>query len=232
MKIKAIFSDLDGTLKSEISEEKVPIKVVEKIKKIQEKNVLFSIATGKSRKKIFNYDVIYAINGPLILENGCVILEKKDFDFEINKKWDKYIRHEIRMLKKLANHYKKRNLMWKTRTFTIKGGEEPIIPERFSSVFDFKKNRQYYDFFPKKAGKLNAIRYVCKKNNISLSNVLYMGDDTNDIDILEKAGLPCTTQNASKKVKEIVRKRNGIISRHESYRGVLQIFRYILRENY
>ncbi len=232
MIIKAIFSDLDGTLKSSISEDSVPEKVLDKIKKIQSKNILFSIATGKSRKKIFNYKIPHVINGPLILENGCVILEKENFEYKLNKKWDKYIRQEIKYLKKLSDYFKDRNVIWKTRTFTIKGGPEPRIPERFSKSIEFKKNRQYYDFFPVKAGKLNAIKYICKKNKISLSNVLYMGDDINDIDILERAGLPCTMKNAPEGVKKIVRERGGIITRMESYWGALQIFRMVLKEEY
>ncbi len=52
-------------------------------------------------------------------------------------------------------------------------------------------------------GKLNAAKEICEKENISLSEVAYVGDDINCIELLQAVGIAACPENATKKVKEI-----------------------------
>lgn len=228
MVIRAVFSDLDGTLKSKKTTDKVPKSVRGKIKKLQEKGVKFGIATGKSLTRFHNYPIFNLINGPVILEAGCVIMRNKGAKYEIDEKWDKLIKRRRDVLEEVADSFDDRNVGWKTRTFSIEGGDEPEVPERYSNVVDFKENREYYDFFPKIAGKKKAIEYVCDREDIPLSQIAYIGDDLNDIEVLKKVGLPCAPVSAPKKIKEVVKQRGGIVARNEMYRGASQILSRIL----
>jgi len=51
--------------------------------------------------------------------------------------------------------------------------------------------------------KLDIATQLCKELNISLNEVAYIGDDLNDIDLLEKVGLAACPANATTKVKQI-----------------------------
>lgn len=51
--------------------------------------------------------------------------------------------------------------------------------------------------------KASRIRELCKKYNISLDEVLYIGDDINDIEALNIVGFPCCVGDADKEVKKI-----------------------------
>ncbi len=51
--------------------------------------------------------------------------------------------------------------------------------------------------------KLSVVKEICKKYKISLSEIAYIGDDINDIEILKNVGLACCPCNAQQEVKEI-----------------------------
>lgn len=53
------------------------------------------------------------------------------------------------------------------------------------------------------AGKLQAAIEICKKENITLTEVAYIGDDINCIELLQSVGLAACPANATNKVKAI-----------------------------
>ncbi|MBS1627061.1 MAG: HAD family hydrolase [Bacteroidetes bacterium] len=52
-------------------------------------------------------------------------------------------------------------------------------------------------------GKLNAALEICEKENISIKEVAYIGDDINCIELLQAVGLAACPANALAKVKAI-----------------------------
>jgi YrbI family 3-deoxy-D-manno-octulosonate 8-phosphate phosphatase len=52
-------------------------------------------------------------------------------------------------------------------------------------------------------GKLKAALEICEKENISMQEVAYIGDDINCIELLSAVGLSACPANATQKVKEI-----------------------------
>ena len=51
--------------------------------------------------------------------------------------------------------------------------------------------------------KLDAANRICEKMGISMEEVCYVGDDVNDIDLLEAVGMPCCPPKARPEVKAI-----------------------------
>ena len=51
--------------------------------------------------------------------------------------------------------------------------------------------------------KLQAAQEICDQLGITLDEVCYVGDDINDIDLLEAVGMPCCPPNARPEVKAI-----------------------------
>lgn len=52
-------------------------------------------------------------------------------------------------------------------------------------------------------GKLNAAKEICEKENISLDEVAYIGDDINCIELLQAVGIAACPANATQQVKVI-----------------------------
>ncbi|MGN1124662.1 MAG: KdsC family phosphatase [Candidatus Gastranaerophilaceae bacterium] len=51
--------------------------------------------------------------------------------------------------------------------------------------------------------KLTVLKEILERNNLTPEEILYIGDDVNDIECLEYAKTKITVQNANKKVKKI-----------------------------
>ena len=60
--------------------------------------------------------------------------------------------------------------------------------------------------------KLNVIYDLCKQYNIELENILYVGDDYNDLEVLKNVGIGCCPNDAIRDIKNIsklILKTNG-----------------------
>lgn len=55
----------------------------------------------------------------------------------------------------------------------------------------------------KNIGKLDAVKDICNQNNILLSQVAYIGDDINDIELLKSVGYAACPSDANKFVRAI-----------------------------
>ncbi|MDD3858800.1 MAG: N-acylneuraminate cytidylyltransferase [Bacteroidales bacterium] len=69
-----------------------------------------------------------------------------------------------------------------------------------------KKLKLDFDFHAQ-TNKLETVENLCKKLNIDMQNLAYIGDDINDFELLSKVGLPACPANAATKIKNI----SGII---------------------
>jgi 3-deoxy-D-manno-octulosonate 8-phosphate phosphatase (KDO 8-P phosphatase) len=51
--------------------------------------------------------------------------------------------------------------------------------------------------------KIEVFHTMCEELNITADQVLYMGDDLPDYDVMKLTGLPCCPQDATQEIKEI-----------------------------
>ncbi len=81
--------------------------------------------------------------------------------------------------------------------FAILSGEKSVaidlIKEKFPMVDTFQNERN----------KINVLKSLLEKYNINANNVIYLGDDINDIECLNYIGYPVSVPDAHKKVKEV-----------------------------
>lgn len=76
--------------------------------------------------------------------------------------------------------------------------------------------------------KLGIATNLCKELGISLSEVAYIGDDINDIELLKNAGISACPNSAPESVKQVVQ----IILKKDGGEGVFREFvEYILYKN-
>lgn len=77
--------------------------------------------------------------------------------------------------------------------------------------------------------KLLTVKKLCKEYNISLENVLYIGDDINDLEVMKIVGYSCCPADAMQEVKEIAK----YITKAKGGEGVIrEITNKILSENH
>ncbi|WP_121756890.1 KdsC family phosphatase [Helicobacter felis] len=84
------------------------------------------------------------------------------------------------------------------KTGILTGEVTPIVEHRAKKL---KVDYLYQGCSPQ--GKLKAAREICAKEGISLEQVAYVGDDVNDLPLLEQVGLKACVQNAQESLKAL-----------------------------
>ena len=89
-----------------------------------------------------------------------------------------------------------------------------IISGEKSTAIDIMKEKfPMIDTFQNERNKINVLKGLIDKHNINPQNIIYMGDDINDIECLNYIGYPVSVPNAHDKVKEVkgihITKNNG-----------------------
>lgn len=78
----------------------------------------------------------------------------------------------------------------------ISGGKSPEVKERLTKLGVVNVCMQVED-------KKNVLQNFMQENNLQQSEVLFMGDDIPDYEVMKLAGLPCCPSDAAVEIKEI-----------------------------
>lgn len=103
------------------------------------------------------------------------------------------------------------------------------ISEEIRSIIE-KKDLSLYvvehsdavDTVPLGQNKGTALVHLHKKGEIDLDTTIAFGDGANDAEMLSAVAMPVTVSNAKDHIKEIVKRRNGIIAEKSVGKGVLE----------
>lgn len=232
--IQAIFSDLDGTL---LKNGKIPSETFSVIERIMDRGVKFGVVTGKSMDDYKKLNLSKRINGVAIVENGVVIVNRENEELLSDKEWMNTVEGGLKDLERIAQKLGKEYKIYrKNFSFTINLRETSDTPQRIRSKVNMenakaRKNGDWLDFFPKAAGKGNAIKYYCEKEDFDLKDVCAIGDDENDIEMMKFVGLSCAIKNSPEELLNIVKNSNGLISTEENYLGGKEILKEILEKH-
>lgn len=98
-----------------------------------------------------------------------------------------------------------------------KGYKTAIITSELTKIVKRRADKLNVDFLyqgKKNGGKLNAAKEICDELGIKLSNVAYVGDDLNCMELLSHVGLAACPENAVDRIKNIqgitiLRKKGG-----------------------
>ncbi len=91
-------------------------------------------------------------------------------------------------------------------------GEDVILNKRRAE----KLNVDFYISGCK--DKVAEVKRICNKNSISLDNVVYIGDDINDIEVIKSVGWGCAPADAIPQVRKVAR----IVTEAEGGKGVIR----------
>lgn len=235
MKYKAIISDTDGTLTRNMSiKNRQPLpskKVVESIKKAQEKGIVFVLATARPMQFIEYLLDSFTIKGMIILDNGAAIYNLP----EKSLVWESLMDNEsvsemLQIAEKYAGKY---GIGLSTREGRVQNPKE-ITPDMHVRRINVRSlNAQQADAFIKEieqlekdisitrpsssydtrfedvlitnaqATKQHAVLRVAEILKISTQKIIGIGDHYNDFPLLEACGLKVAMGNAVPDLKAI-----------------------------
>lgn len=100
------------------------------------------------------------------------------------------------------------------------------IPKFKKSILKKHPQYRFYDvgklgteLCTKDVGKLEAIRYICRKKRVSISSVMAFGDNGNDVDLLASCGYGVAMKNGSAQAKKAAKYMSDYTNNEK---GVLQ----------
>jgi 3-deoxy-D-manno-octulosonate 8-phosphate phosphatase (KDO 8-P phosphatase) len=110
-----------------------------------------------------------------------------------------------------------------------KGIKTAIITKENTQIVERRAKKLKVDFLEQSVDdKLEMIRILCIKENISIEECAYIGDDVNDMEALAYAGLSACPANAVTAVKEM--KGIMILNSSGGNGAVREFIEYILKE--
>jgi 3-deoxy-D-manno-octulosonate 8-phosphate phosphatase (KDO 8-P phosphatase) len=78
----------------------------------------------------------------------------------------------------------------------ITGGNSASVRKRFRYL-------GVKDIYMKSSSKVSSFDHFCSRYNLDKENVLYMGDDLPDFEIMKMAGFPCCPSDAAEEIRQI-----------------------------
>jgi Cof subfamily protein (haloacid dehalogenase superfamily) len=101
---------------------------------------------------------------------------------------------------------------------------------KISNISFTKSSNKYIEIRPKNSHKGNAIKEICDKFKIKKNEVLAIGDNDNDVEMFEYAGVSVAVNNSSKAALEVGKFRSpndDILGVIETLELVRQALRYV-----
>jgi sucrose-phosphate synthase len=236
-----LVSDIDGTL-IEPSLNNPGLEELKTYLANRSNNMAFAMASGRNLelvKKVINEEQfplpdfvicsvgteIYYTNGKdYILDKGWATFlagrwKRDEIANRLKKiKWIKLQEDEAQNPFKISYYYEKEKYNYDELIDALGSGwyNVNIIPS----------HGQYIDFIPKRASKGNAIKFLCRKWNISLANVVAAGDSGNDIDMFRGAIKGIIVGNRSEELANYVTSKNIYVAKESASSGILEGLRY------
>lgn len=250
--IKILFLDIDGTL--------IFLEDCLKCVKIQKENYFIHKTTQKLLENIKEIIPIVLISGrressyfriKRIIPHNIAILEHGGLIYNndlISSQWEKTLNHFYcknqknlwDFANKLINkgfYIDKKGRKFSFRIQLTKNNKilsknaEDIISEYLPSSLKIIKNEGMIDVIPINSGKLNIASLFLRKNKMNMDDVVFIGNDENDVDFLSAAGKAMTFQNSSEEVILSVKTKgsNGVIV-SKGHNGIINALKKIKKE--
>lgn len=226
------------------------------IGQIRETGTKFNLVTG-SGERSYSLAKDKIPHDDAIIEQGGIIFRNGEMDIEWNRKIGQYIlgiqrltetlqrmgyaveprrtylrlhrdgtdrRPSVRELEMLINGEK------------LESGDQLILPQGIKGILhniDSTSSPPCADFMPAVSGKKNAVEYLLKKYGLGWQDSLCVGDDLNDIEMLENSGMAFVVGNSHLSVKMLARgkREKGYTSLYSGHDGTIdvltKIFEYV-----
>ena len=83
------------------------------------------------------------------------------------------------------------------------GYKQIILSSEKNRVVSTRAKKLKIDSIQGVSDKASVLRRFCDENNFTLNNVMFIGNDINDFDVMKMVGFPICPLDAQKKIKNI-----------------------------
>lgn len=208
-------------------------------KKVKEKYHIILISAARKSTMDRRKNVMDFADG-YILEGGGKIL---DSNYEIDKEWETKLDPERPYLQeiqtKLENDGWKLDLKRRSTSIRIKKKSNPSKSGEYFSLYkNFKLPSQLrmtmnlgsIDILLGSAGKGNSVSYLIEKYGYSIPVTIGIGDDINDIEMLEKTGQKFVLGNAHPEMLALANHKKWYVSNGLNFDGINEILRNLYQK--
>lgn len=194
MDIRAIVCDVDGTLLT--SKQIVDERTVSSIKKARSKGILFGICTGRDADSVRNHMKSWGIEGCIDFVVGSGGSEIDDYIRDMAEgdgieyrviDFDTFLTRPYRKLMIICNPSYMPQIVERSKSFKNKDYKASAL---VTTSF-------LYEYMNPHVSKSNGLKEALALHDISISQCMAFGDEDNDIDMLEEAGIGVVMENGS-----------------------------------
>jgi hydroxymethylpyrimidine pyrophosphatase-like HAD family hydrolase len=173
-----------------------------------------------------------------IIENGGLILDRK---LSVNQEWYNYLEFERKSLNEIGQLLKKQGWILdeqgRTSAIRIMPSDNPHktqdeinylyneleLPDTLKKTY----NMRNLDIILRSAGKDNAVNFLLKKNGYDIRQSISIGDDINDLELLNIASRSYVLANSSPAVIKMAEKKRWHVSSEFYFDGINEILKKI-----
>jgi phosphoglycolate phosphatase (TIGR01487 family) len=215
MKIRAIATDIDGTITNEKRE--ITVDIIHAFRRIEKKGIKIILVSGNVIPVTLGFRIFLGISGPIVSENGGIILhdkiykyfDKADIEIEYIKFKEKYPEAERIITDR-----------WRETSITLVPGMDISKVKEFFIPLGFNVQATGFGIHIMHRGqnKLFGLKKVLEMLEIDLEEIIAFGDSENDIEMIKNAGLGIAVSNAW----DIVKNNADYITKRKYGYGVIE----------
>jgi len=234
--IKAIATDIDGTLTETRNSYRIDTKVVELIRSLERIGISVIVVSSNALPIAVGVARYLGAEGPVIGESGCVMFYQSKTDiltkFSANQARRLVIREFSQYLtEKWHNVYRHYDF-----AFQVKEGHDPkILLRKIENLL--RRNgithirvgfsRYAIHLTPCDTDKGKALIHACQSLDIDPKEVVAIGDSSMDIPMLKVAGFGVATADADEDLKNVA----DLVTSNPSGKGFVELAKRILQGN-
>lgn len=231
----AVFSDIDYTIVFDSEIAPMTHTLIEQVRQ----RAHFVLVTARSMAECAPLPSIP--NDGLAAENGAAVYLRHGSQDLLDADWDAVMQRRQRNLVQFRESLAERGwrINRKLHAFSsciessgkteadIQWAQE-TLPEGLRLEFSRNTAGRYIEVFPEEAGKDKAVERLCGRLGVSPGHTLGLGDNTNDLSMLQAVAVPLCPGNAHPDVKRQVTGAGGYVSAESGHAGAQDILREVL----
>lgn len=211
--IKAVAVDIDGTLTD--NKRRISLAAIKALRQAETKGLKVILCSGNVLPIAYGIATMLGATGPVVAENGGIVLHGDTVHLLRD------IKDAKRALKKLEEvmEVRQRNTnRWRETSVAIDTGYDISRVNEIIASFGVEAVDTGWaiQIFRAGIGKAEGLKKAVELLGLGSENIMAVGDNYNDIGMLEYAGIGVAVANAPREVKEAA----DIVTKAENGKGV------------
>jgi len=231
-----VFSDIDFTI---VFDSEIHPKTVELIEQVR-RQARFVLVTARSKAECEGLPDIP--NDGFIAENGAAVYLREHGRDRLDPEWEQQMHKRQSVLEAFRDELASRGwcMHKKLHAFSscidssgMQAADVQWVQDNLPAglQLEFSRNTagRYIEVFPAEAGKDKAVHRLCARLGVDLQATFGLGDNSNDLPMLETVKMPLAPGNCHPDVRALVTQRGGFVAPLEGHAGAQEMLRELLR---